>query len=100
MFRIRVFVRKVSLTGLIALDLRRRLGLSDNSVFIFEGNYSRDLTVPESFARRYFLPSEISVCHEVEFDLLCKGEIDENKKLCLSDERIKELWLSIYHKRG
>lgn len=55
MFRIKLAIKENdALSGLDALDERRRLGLPDDSYLAFSGTYTADVEVTEEFARKYF----------------------------------------------
>lgn len=104
MFTIELSIESIEVTGLNALDLRRSLGLKDNSVvYIQPARYSDDFLrkdVEEGFARLYFDPTSRAERRYVTIHQLSAGDVvlDRNGYVVLNPdmttERAKELWLA------
>lgn len=82
MFKITVRVEvDVKITGLTALDLRRRLGLPDGSLVVMPNDQSAQfpklvacVTVSETFAREHFRPNDREITRSVGVDSLSLGD--------------------------
>jgi len=99
MFQISLDMTEMTLTGMNALDMRRRLKMSDNSFVRFVDSRTVTTNVDESFARKHFHPDHIAERAVVPISLLAPGDVTDDgpEKVVfrddLSHERIKELWL-------
>ncbi len=109
MFIIEISIESIKeLTGLAALDARRRLGLPDGVYLSCDDDtspLSRDVEVSESFARLHFPPTAIRMRADVRFAALMPGDVtpytkgNEKKEIAfapeetLSDARIIDLFL-------
>jgi hypothetical protein len=102
LFRIEITIKgdSVTLTGLEALEERRRLGLSDETRLIDGCPVSKWVDVDEAFARMYFSRTEREASRAVPRSALMSGEVEVNERdemifsNLLSDQRIKDLFVS------
>jgi hypothetical protein len=104
MFQIRVSLgRETTLTGLEALDERRRLGLPDNGVLVLIDATDPVSEVSEGFARAHFTDRTVNDWTRVVSPAqLCPGDLVEDApgsvKVRLNQgmpaERVTELWLA------
>ena len=83
-------------TGLGALDLSRRLGLTESTYLRITDSLTPDFPVDERFARAHFGPNDVRVTREIDVNALVEGDLlpsgSWNPKMTL--ERAKELWLA------
>lgn len=101
MFWISLDMRPKVLSGLDALDERRRLKLPDNSITEFVDKVTMKRPVSEAFARAYFDRASMTVTVTVNPAYLVPGDVvsDPGSRYVtfdpeLSDERVRELWLA------
>lgn len=100
MFRIDIEIdSNAVLTGLDALDERRRLGLPNGVMLDFSKiPRSRWVDVDEAFARQHFDRSDIQTTAVIPVYELQPGDISEDGGVTISasDDRIKELFAAHY----
>jgi hypothetical protein len=101
MFAIELILDIETVTGLKALDIRRRLGLKDDSILSRVYTLSRNVTVGEGFARRYFKLDQRKKSVIVDPQLLQKGDVvlDDRNQMTwnqdITDERVVELFIAV-----
>lgn len=106
MFYIKYTLNPLRLTGLEALDFRRKLGLADRNFIATPGeivpSYWRQgrIQVSEEFARKYFHKSAIEVNLYIDLEQLHADEMTEIAEMegfvglgNLSQERIESLYV-------
>ena len=107
MFHIEVALKSTGengdeITGIVALDLRRRLGLPDDSILENESPISRWVEVDEPFARLHFSPTSRRERRWVRLDQVVSGDLGLERNGCglsfsgesLTDERVKALFVA------
>lgn len=100
MWKITIRLCFPSMTGWAALDVRRRLGLSDSSELKPSQNQIRCLktiTVDEDFARQYLRPTSLIEQRTISLDQLRSGDIEGEEwigwYLDLHPDRVRDLWI-------
>jgi hypothetical protein len=100
MFRIDIQFKSFGpITGLQALDERRRLRLPDGASIVDALLRTRYVTVPEDFARKHFGRTDTEITREVPLELFQPGDCDLKQYGSIyiaddiTDERIMQLWL-------
>ena len=106
MFKIKLKLNDFGfLTGLRALDERRRLGLPDDAKLSFDDVNPDYVTadVDEKFARTWFHNEETVGVESVCLNQLVSGEVRHGTYICQfaieSPDRIRELWTASRAKR-
>jgi hypothetical protein len=104
-FKIYICLDRVTLTGLDALDERRRLGLPDGSGLDSCEQYgrassSRYVAVTEGFARLHFGRQQTTGCVTVPLsaltpaDLVAEGDVRAVFAESITDDRVRELYVA------
>lgn len=89
MFNIKLYLKPFDLSGIKALDERRRLGLSDGSEMRATfPTASHSLPVSENFARKYFSPDQIISNMNVKLCNLIRGDVIETDSRLEFDKNI------------
>lgn len=103
MFRIKLAIKEDDvLTGLDALDERRRLGLPDDTYLMFSAVYTATVKVPEEFARKYFDRFSTEMCCEIPIASLVSSDVgmSAHERLAILEtilpERAMELFAAHY----
>lgn len=100
MFSIRGFIYQFSLKGVAALDLRRKLGLSDGTSIEISNSITAKTVVTEEFARKWFAKNEAEPWFVVDFQSIPNPSLAVDPKdrdrfiLTIDDETVKKLFIA------
>ena len=102
-FRVGIKLKRFKMTGYRGLDIRRKYGLEEKTLFEvgFDSGHYVYYPVSEAFAREFFEPEMDSMTFEIPYTWLVPGELAANHERMgtvnivpgLSEERIKALWV-------
>ena len=88
------------LRGLKALDMRRRLQLSDGSALhtAYGVGYWREAAIPEHIARAYFTPEQVKDYVEIPLALLTPEDVAEDgtENVMLREDLSEEALIELY----
>lgn len=102
MFKIRITLVNKYLSGLEAIDERRRLGLPDDSELRADAAVSIYADVGEGFARLHFASNNITQDARVDQSILTPSDVEQHEscpiyfrmRKDMSPERVKEIYVA------